>query len=45
MRSSVEGAAFADEPLAMPITSGLTEEETIIYTVIVELGRKDLYWT
>lgn len=45
MRSSVEGAAFADEPLAMPITSGLTEDETVIYTVIVELGRKDLYWT
>ena len=45
MRSSVEGKTFADEPTTMPITSGLTEEETIIYTVIVELGRKDLYWT
>ena len=26
-------------------SEGLTEEETIIYTVIVELGRKDLFWT
>ena len=44
MRSNIEGKAFADEPLTMPITSGLTDEEVIIYTVIVELGRKDLYW-
>ena len=45
MQTSVEGTAFADDPAVMPIKSGLTEEETLIYTVIVELGRKDLYWT
>lgn len=45
MRSMIEGNAFADDPAVMPITSGLTEEETVIYTVIVELARKDLYWT
>ena len=45
MRSNVEGSAFADDPLTMPITSGLTEEETIVYTVIVELAHKDLYWS
>ena len=44
MRSFIEGAAFADEAMTMPITSGLTEEETIVYTVIVELAHKDLYW-
>ena len=45
MQTSVEGTAFADDPAVMPIKSGLTDEETLIYTVIVELGRKDLYWT
>ena len=45
MRSNVEGSAFADDPLTMPITSGLTEEETIVYTVIVELAHKDLFWS
>ena len=44
MQTSVEGTAFADDPAVMPVRSGLTEEETLIYTVIVELGRKDLYW-
>lgn len=44
-RTEVEGTAFADDPMTMPIKSGLTEEEKLIYTVIVELGRKDLYWT
>ena len=44
IRSCVEGTAFADDPMTMPITSGLTEEEKIVYTVIVELGRKDLFW-
>lgn len=45
MRSSVEGKAFADDPQTMPITSGLSDEEVLIYTMIVELARKDLYWT
>ncbi|MBR5181649.1 MAG: hypothetical protein IKW88_05295 [Clostridiales bacterium] len=45
IRSNVEGTAFADDPMTMPITSGLTEEQTIIYTVIVELAHKDLYWS
>jgi len=44
MRSSVEGKAFADDPQTMPITSGLTDEEVLVYTMIVELARKDLYW-
>lgn len=45
MHSSVEGTAFADDPSMMPIVGGLSEEETIIYTVIVDLAHKDLYWT
>lgn len=45
MRSTVEGAAFADDPMMLPITSGLTDEQKIIYTVIVDLAHKDLYWT
>ena len=45
MRTSVEGTAFADDPMTMPITSGLSDEEIVIYTVIVELAHKDLYWT
>ena len=45
MRSTVEGTAFADDPMMLPITSGLTDEQKIIYTVIVDLAHKDLYWT
>lgn len=45
MRSTVEGTAFADDPMMLPITSGLTDEQKIIYTVIVDLANKDLYWT
>ena len=45
MRSTVEGNAFADDPMMLPITSGLTDEQKIIYTVIVDLAHKDLYWT
>ena len=45
MRSTVEGTAFADDPMMLPITSGLNDEQKIIYTVIVDLAHKDLYWT
>ena len=45
MRSMVEGTAFADDPMTLPVTEGLTEEQKVIYTVIVELARKDLYWS
>ena len=35
---------FADDPVSMPITSGLTDEEVIVYTMVMEFAQKDLYW-
>lgn len=42
MHSHAEG--FADDPSSVPSQNGLTGEQVIINTVIVELARKDLYW-
>lgn len=42
-RSGADG--FADKSTSMPVTSGLTDEQKLIYTVIAELARKDLYFT
>jgi len=36
---------FADDPISMPISDGLTDEEVIIYTMVMELAQKDIYWT
>lgn len=42
-RCSMDG--FADNPVSMPITSGLTDEQVIIYTAVMELSLKDLFWS
>lgn len=42
-RSGADG--FADDQSAMPVTDGLTDEQKLIYTVVVELARKDLYFS
>lgn len=36
---------FADDPVSMPIVDGLTDEQKLVYTVIVELAQKDLYFS
>ena len=37
-------AGFADDPISMPITSGLTDEEVTVYTMLMEFAQKDLFW-
>ncbi|MDY6339008.1 MAG: hypothetical protein SPL61_05175 [Saccharofermentans sp.] len=42
---SFKADGFADDPISMPISDGLTDEEVIIYTMVMELAQKDIYWT
>lgn len=35
---------FADDPVSVPVTDGLTDEELIVYTMVMEFAQKDLYW-
>lgn len=41
-RSCAEG--FADSQIDMPVTSGITEEQKVIYTVVMELALKEFYF-
>ena len=36
---------FADDPISMPIVSGLTDEQEIVFTMVMELAQKELFWS
>lgn len=36
---------FADDPVSMPITSGITDEQELVFTMVMELAQKDLLWS
>lgn len=35
---------FADDPVSVPVSEGLTDEELVVYTMVMEFAQKDLYW-
>lgn len=35
---------FADDPVTVPVTEGLSDEELVVYTMVMEFAQKDLYW-
>lgn len=38
-------SGIADDPISMPITEGLTDEQEIVFTLVMELAQKDFYWS
>lgn len=38
-------AGFADDPVSMPIIEGLTDEQKLVFTMVMELAQKDIFWS
>ena len=38
---------FADDPILLPgnVEEDLTKNEVIVYTMMMELAQKDIYWS
>ena len=38
-------AGFADDPISMPIVNGITDEQKLVYTMVMELAQKEIFWS
>ena len=38
-------AGFADDPISMPIVNGITDEQKLVFTMVMELAQKDIFWS
>lgn len=38
-------SGFADDPVSMPIVNGLTDEQELVFTMVMELAQKDIFWS
>lgn len=36
---------FADDPVSMPIVNGITDEQKLVFTMVMELAQKDIFWS